>query len=610
LATRILGWSASDLDALHEDEVLWETWWTRLDGYRADWEQRGFFSMWRRLTRREMVQARLLNLVDGERRLTNLVHLAELLHAEAVHRQLGPQALVDWLAERRVADPGTVDLDETLLRLESDDAAVRLVTIHRSKGLEYGIVFCPFLNRTEALRRGALLLYHDPAANGQLTCDLSVSPSTQVQSIAEGERMAENLRLAYVALTRARHRCVLVWGGGGGSGKPDTSALSWLLDPPQDLEQRPNSEWIEHLRVHSKARTEEDRTSALLNWQTRVLKDSTRLGLGNDVPHLSLDPMPVVSPASWTSADTRTQDVTGSARRFKGRIDREWTVASFTSLSRGLEYAGPVSDKGQDEIVPASVDPVPVKVRDPFSGVRAGLCLHDIFEQLDFTAAPDMRRAVVVDRLKAHGLFTRNVEERVDRWVELALTLPMPPGFQLCQVANSDRLVELEFHLPLQNLTPERLQSAFQKSRWTDPANTEPFSEWNFKPCHGLLRGFIDVLIRHQGRYYLIDWKSNDLGPVETAYTPETLSRTMVRSQYVLQYHLYAAAADLYLRSRIQNYDYERDFGGALYVFVRGLSPDRPDHGIYWDRPDPTLIASLQSVLIAANPIQAAHAAS
>lgn len=604
LATRMLGWTAEALSVLGSDEAAWETVWEQLDRYRMQWEQRGFFAMWRQFVQREGVQDRLLTQLDGDRRLTNLLHLAELLHQQSVDRQLGSQALVDWLADRRVAWNADLDPDELLMRLESDDAAVRLVTIHRSKGLEYGIVFCPFLERGAELARGERPLFHDPENADRLTCDLRVDVDPGGVEIASCERLAENLRLTYVALTRARHRAHLVWTDDAGKG---TSALSWLLDPPADFDPTDLVANFEQYKVWSKDRTPERVSGAMAAWEARVSAQRIALGLDAQVPTLTVSPLPEPVRAVWDVPE-RAEDRGGQARTFSGKIDREWTVASFSSLSShsGTRPSWNASatlepsrerEVSQDEAIATS--PPTQRVRDPFSGTRAGVCLHEIFESLDFTAAQEERHRRVAEMLRVHKLALPSVERRVCRWVDRALELPLKDGLRLCTVPKTDRLVELEFHLPLHRLTPESLHAVFSGSRW-DPGKTEDGVDrpWTFQPCHGLLCGFIDVMIRHQGKYYLVDWKSNDLGEVASAYSLDNLEAAMVRSQYVLQYHLYTAAADLYLRRRDSSYSYAQDFGGVFYLFVRGLDPDRDHHGVFFDKPDPDLVSALQGVLL------------
>src|SRR5690606_35425153 len=202
----------------------WQAILERFHDYHRLWREHGFIRFFRTMLQREGVHARLLAYVDGERRLTNLLHLGELLHVQATETGMGMEALVNWLAQQR-QEPGGGDAAE--LRLESDERLVKVVTIHASKGLEYPIVFCPFLweGPTRSERKLAIA-FHDPEQDLQAVLDFGSDGIEEGRLLAEEEELAEELRLAYVALTRARHRCYVVWGKCNGL---QASGLGWLL---------------------------------------------------------------------------------------------------------------------------------------------------------------------------------------------------------------------------------------------------------------------------------------------------------------------------------------------------------------------------------------------
>ncbi|HSN32986.1 MAG TPA: UvrD-helicase domain-containing protein, partial [Ideonella sp.] len=240
LATEAMGRDAAALDALGSDEAALLAVVTRFAGYRASWLARGVGVMLREWMAGEGVAARLLGRPDGERRLTNLLHLAECLQ-EAAEVHAAPEALLRWLQAERRARRGD---DAVQLRLESDRHLVQIVTIHKAKGLEYPIVFCPFLcdghagappNGTEGRE------YHDDA--GEPVIDFGLAEDPAVKRRIALERAAESLRLVYVALTRAVQRCYLVVGRyrmRGSTSEACRSLLNWLvagdgLDPMQWL---------------------------------------------------------------------------------------------------------------------------------------------------------------------------------------------------------------------------------------------------------------------------------------------------------------------------------------------------------------------------------------
>jgi exodeoxyribonuclease V beta subunit len=238
-----------------------------------------------------------------------------------------------------------------------------------------------------------------------------------------------------------------------------------------------------------------------------------------------------------------------------------------------------------------------------FRGTRAGLCLHEILERIDFQSDPETRGALIADRLKAHRHLNKPVRAMVETWIDRALGMELIPGLRLSDVKAEDRLVELEFHLPLEKVTPEGLRAVFNESaRWRSFGKGDGRGvgvRWNFPGLEGLLKGYVDLVFRHDGLYYLLDWKTNDLGEDPGAYSKEALGKYIVESEYILQYHLYTVAVEQYLRHRCRDHDYETRFGGVLYVFLRGLDPESPGQGVFFDKPDASLVEALRTVIVA-----------
>ncbi len=234
LASALVGLTAEALDRMRTEEAEWERWLESMNRWAGIWVRDGFLYLFETVLRECGTRRRLLSRSDGERRLTNFLHLAELLQQEAVRERLTPRALLDWLsAQRAHAGEGGATAQESLLRLERDAAAVQLVTLHRSKGLEYPVVFCPFLTRQPKRHRnsGEEVLFHDPDDGRALKHDVGSERQEENRDRMHGERLAENLRLLYVALTRARNRCYLTWGT---LDHAESAALAWLLHPPPE----------------------------------------------------------------------------------------------------------------------------------------------------------------------------------------------------------------------------------------------------------------------------------------------------------------------------------------------------------------------------------------
>src|SRR6476469_8908582 len=226
LATEVFGLNASALENLSSDEADWEATLNRFADYHVLWREHGFVQMMRALLVGEKVRSRLLRWRDGERRLTNLLHLIELLHTACVENRLGIDGLIKWLA--RQISPGGEGRDEHEVRLESDEDAVRLVTIHKSKGLEYGVTFCPFVRKEPWTGSKDFLKFHE---DDKLVLDLAEDPKHK--KIRGGEELAENIRQLYVGLTRARHRSYAIWQERKNRSK---SALAWLFSGASSAE--------------------------------------------------------------------------------------------------------------------------------------------------------------------------------------------------------------------------------------------------------------------------------------------------------------------------------------------------------------------------------------
>lgn len=557
LATRIVGFDARRLQLLEEDSELGDQWLERMELWHDVWQRQGLMAAMSRLISDTGARARILSLPDGERRMTNVLHCLELLHGRERETRPSMRSLTGWFARQLTGNRR----EEFQLRLDSDREAVRIVTIHKSKGLEYPVVFCPFLFR-EAKIDPALALAHEDG----LVLDLGSENLGPRQNKARREAQAELIRLIYVALTRAASRCYLIWGR---FNKSETSGPAWLFHGHRADEQ------------------------GNLSWKTLsdadVRTDLDRLAGSNlevsDLPDFPLEAAP---------------DLAGTRPCLQPRVwDRilgpGFGLASFSGLTRGLTHTTP---PGLDDADADGDQPEGMSIARFPRGAMAGSCLHRIFELLEFDR-PETHAPAVAQGLAQFGLdqgWAPVVESMLSRVLRTDLG-----GFCLAQI--SERLVELEFLFPLRPVTRETLAKVYRDAAYVLPAELPSRMEsLRFEPRQGFLTGFMDLVVRHQGRYHLLDWKSNWLGPSPAAYTPEALRLSMAESHYFLQYHLYCLALDRYLRLRLSGYDFKRHFGGVHYVYVRGVDPSLPGQGIHFDRPDAGFLMELGRTLIAEIP--------
>lgn len=555
LATTLLGLDARAIDDLARDEAAWEGWLERFQGWNELWRARGFLAMFQRLLHDTGASRRLLALRDGDRRLTNLLQLGELAQLAADERP-GMDHLLRWLADHRAEPDG--EREEQQLRLESDENLIQIVTIHKSKGLEYPVVFLPFLwSGPTGSQPPRTLLFHDPD-DRRLYADLGSDAHDAHRLLAERERLAEDLRLLYVALTRAKYRCCFAWGAANGA---VNSALGYLLHQGTDEDGAP---------VCAMADLDD----------TAIRRDLTAL------EGLELLAPPAADGTWWEAAP---ETVVPAARAFARRIDSDWRITSYSGLVAGHE--APAEFPDHDALAGSGADAAPAAARrDVFGferGARAGVFLHGLFERLDFpTAEANALRPEVERQLQRNGL-SGEWAEVVARWVCEVIDTPLDEtGLCLRHLELADRRDELAFYYPLARLTPEQLG---------------PFAVWpadgrtlTFSPVQGMMKGYIDLVFRHDGRFYLADYKSNHLGDTPDHYTRERLDAAMAEHRYDLQYQIYTVALHRYLRRRLADYDYDRHFGGVFYLFLRGMRPTSdPRCGVWFDRPQREVVEEL-----------------
>jgi exodeoxyribonuclease V beta subunit len=589
LATDMMGVSGETVEELQRDEAGWEVWLTRFREYYDMWGKYGFIRMFRYFLLREKVRSRLLSLPNGERRLTNVLHLSEVLHQAAVEEKLGMVGLLKWLARQR--DPGSPRLEEHQLRLESDANAVKIVTIHKSKGLEYPIVFCPFSWAKSKIDPKEVFTFHDAQDDWRLNLVLDPEGSPNRAS-AEKEELAENMRLLYVSLTRAKNRSYLVWGRFRDA---ETSSISYILHPPGDSAENVVEETGNHFKELEDGAIRRD------------LETLARKSKGN----ILLSDMPRTPGKEVTPAEKEKEDLAG--RDFAGTILRDWKIASFSGLTSGLR-------EKEDFLSHASMDlpdhdqafhpEGPPLEEEPFSifafprGAKAGSLLHEVFEGLDFTEKDQsVIRHLVDGKLREYG-FGKEWGETVEKMIARVLTAPLQSGsdgLTLSRVGNKDRLTELEFYFPLQPITPKKLKKVFADHGGASLSSQFPgrIEELDFSPARGFMKGFIDLVFQFKGRFYIVDWKSNFLGNRAEDYSRERMAREMEESFYLLQSNLYVLALHQYLKKRLPDYRYRDHFGGVFYIFLRGVDPKAGDEfGLYRDLPGEDLVEALSRTLI------------
>jgi exodeoxyribonuclease V beta subunit len=566
-ATATCALPLAELAQLASDELAWEVRVEQLKSLHQSWQRQGVLAMLRRFIHELGLPAKLLGAAGGERRLTNLLHLAELLQ-EASRELDGEQALIRWFAEQ-TAGMGEGG-DERVLRLESDAELVKVVTVHKSKGLEYPLVYLPFAVTARKTDRRNRAFFEYVEDDGERRIDLALSDAAM--EAVDRARLEEDLRLLYVALTRARH---FLWLGVAavaarkkGENQLHESALGYLLT----------------------GGTPVPATSVRERWET------LRGGVAG------IDVHALASPDGCTMlrrTDARPELV--EPPRFDARFERNWAVGSFTSLTRNTVAVAPPT-RPQEENLLEEDDPGVVLVahsedapwhRFP-RGAGPGNFLH---EQLEWMAQEGFGQ---VDDEGFRGRLAQRIQRagwgnRLDdalAWLRMIAVTPLPPVG--CALADIDApLAEMEFWFPSRQLDVAALDRLCRRRM----LGTTPRPALPERQLHGMLKGFTDLVFECDGRYWVLDYKSNALGPGDTAYTQAAMAAGMAEHRYDIQGAIYMLAVHRLLRARLgADYSPHDHLGGAVFLFLRGIG-NPATHGCYLLEPDLELLDGLDRLL-------------
>ena len=670
LAGDLFALDSVDLLSMEEDDDVWSEWRERLQAWRRSWKTQGVGALLLHLLEDEGGAERLLRRPDGARRLTNYRHLAELLLEAESEGRTSPSGLAGWLGRRRRA--GTREREESgLLRLDSDEQLVRIVTVHGSKGLEFPVVFCPFAWDVPDPGRGgsdADVAYHERAGEEYREV-LDLAPDDAARGAARVEEFSESLRLLYVALTRAKHRCIVTWGrvkgaqhsplawllhrgpevragtadtgSGPGHGKETDPRSQEVLESPPVVEQRqtwdaPGHSSREPLGESTEFAASHDLADALdavaqrfeglawSEWRDEIQAYAERCDGAVSARVLDPDETRSVPPQSHPSPILEA--------RVPGRpLRRVRQMTSFSALSAGGAHATgagahalterPDHDAGETPALRAEEqgEGAPAgdgDVRNAFTfprGAAAGSCLHRAFERLDRAppedAAPELD-AVCHDALHDFGFeeaWQPVLRAMIERTRAVRLCEPGPSdgaGFRLAE--SVARIAEMEFHFPVTDLVRGRLAECLEAHDYPHPLGNEAGhgGAGVRAPIDGYLRGFVDLTVVHEGRWYIIDYKSNWLGANPAHYAPAALRRATFASGYPLQYLIYVVALHRHLEVRLPGYDYDLHMGGVFYLYVRGIDPAAGmSRGVYFDRPPRACIQMLDDCFRGTAPV-------
>ncbi|MBU1712052.1 MAG: exodeoxyribonuclease V subunit beta [Proteobacteria bacterium] len=588
LVTDIFGISGEQLDIAGQDPLVWDEHLAVFTECHYLWNKHGFINMFRHFMTQKKVRERLVLFDNGERRITNLLHLSEILHKVSVEDNPGMTGLVRWLSEQR--EVSRERLEEHLLRLESDYDAVKIVTIHKSKGLEFPVVFCPFnWGRSEVSDKE--IIFHDESEERNLVLDLDRDEKSL--SAAGKELLSENIRLLYVALTRAKERCYLVWGR---INSGETSAMAYLFHYARNNVYSGDEEIVTAVKNYFTGRKD-----------TSLLDDLKKLEKrAGGAIELSVLPSAVDGKYDFCEEDIGRL----FCRNFTGKIDATFKISSYSSLTAGSPASHDIRDIDARSRAVFKDSPESNQqsgLPDIFSfpkGARAGIFFHDLFEQMDFAYSGAVaREELVAGKLREYGFGTiwkRPVYDMINKVLDAPL-YAKEMIIKLSGVDKASRVNEMEFYFPLKMIAPVTIKNVFHDYGRIIVSGDYPnwIENLLFSPSKGFMKGYMDMVFSHKGRFFLVDWKSNYLGNTVSCYGKSSINEAMEKESYILQYHLYVLALHQHLRLKTAGYNYEDYFGGVFYIFMRGVDDSKnKGAGIFYDLPDISLINGLGKALI------------
>lgn len=540
------GYNGQALYQLLDDVEATEQWLINFQRYHEQWRDQGILVTLNQLMAEHNVVSHLAKQGQLERCLTNINHLLEVLQQYASENKLSMQKLLQWFMR---VQHDTDYYDAQVLRLESDADAVKIITVHGSKGLEYPIVFCPDLWGHNKSKDTSIALF---TRDTQTYIDLG---SEQFQENKEQQNIEENaeaLRLLYVAITRAKYRCIVYWAT---QNKP-TSPLAHII------EQHSGEDWLSRLATLACNNPE------IIEYSELASNYDATLPLNNNI---------LLANSEALSCRIIERDLNPNP----------WVMSSYSGLAyHSIDASSlpelPVDKAEENERSALVVDELP-------KGAHTGNLIHDLLEYNSFASLGESVCSEEYKALRDEGITryagdshfdTDLVDSLLQRTVNTVLS-KHDSAFTLANLDEAQCLKEMPFYFKVENLNTQDVNELLRH----DPA----YLELNWQQMRGQLTGFIDLVCEYQGRYYVMDYKTNYL----EHYSEETMTHAMHEHNYGLQYWIYSLVLHRYLKQTLMGYDFNEHFGGVRYLFVRGMNPEIPCSGVFESYPQLSILDDL-----------------
>lgn len=545
LLTNLLGFTADEIHQLLYKEDDWTQILYHFTEARLLWEDENIEKAFQYLNKEFKIFQNLTKFINAERKITNVNHLLELLSKAETEQHLHSLSLLKWL-NAKISDNNSKSENENL-RLESDENLIQITTIHASKGLEYPVVLCPFLwvRPRNPDRNSVLQFFQD----GKIHIDINTGvKNTLHEQLHLVEEYRESIRLLYVALTRSANACFVFLPNFNSFNESALAKATGCLtvdDLVYKVSDSPN------IKVRQPVEPQEINVSQVVEYNAQSFNRKNLM----DFPK----------------------------------------IISFTSLSESLHRESMASEEIIQEdfgLNATEQDESSAESYNRFTfvkGASAGTFLHRVFEDIDFERFENVGE-IIVKNMELAGI-EKKWEQSLTAWVIEALEHPLGTNsIKLSSLKSTDVLKEMEFYFPADGTTKKEL--------WQLIKGKGSYENIDQKQLNGFMKGYIDLIYRTNGKYYILDYKSNYLGDTAESYQPEALADAMLSSNYDLQYHIYTIALHRLLKQKVADYHYDTHFGGVQYVFLRGIDKNTGGSGVYFNRPEKKLIEQLDELFM------------
>jgi len=540
LLNSIGGYKDDTLQKANEEDIL-----LQFKTYQESWVKNGVYTMLKQFVADHNVFERLYDeqSENPERTISNIQQLIEILHKITVRKNYEPKELIQWLKKGMEGDAR--EGDEYEQRIESDQDAVQIVTIHKSKGLEYNIVIAPHLDLLDDQEVYTTGSFRDPNTGKYYIMNKKLMTDEQLE-LYKLQSEQENRRLIYVAITRARYQCFITINNTGYYGKSSLKKFIYKEKDPNDKKDKANTKL----------------NDLVTKWIPPALDPNFKY----------IHPTAISKPEYAVANNFSLKNA-------------NWTKTSYSGLNP------------EHDVIPAPKLVVPYSnaydkfvFQDLKKGAHTGNLLHYIFEHIDFSDNRNWKLVVEQAMKRLSGSADETYRDNILLLLEqiIGATMPGPNAFELNQVTLDKRLNELEFDFLLSPFNTSKLEALSSEAH--------PFRIKSIPELEGIMNGKIDLFFEQDGKYYILDWKSNFLGNDLSFYGADEVKAAMYENNYNLQYLIYTVALTKYLKLRKPDFDYDKDFGGVIYLFLRGVRTNGQT-GIYYSKPDEQLIDKIKELI-------------